>query len=247
MKKCYSFFLGSTMSLLFLSGCQQVPQPDLTLQNATNTFFESFNHLCEADSLQVKGSAQTPTLSAQFTAAFTSQPQELAFDAFFSDSHDIGFYIEDGKTYLNYMGTKSSSEASKIGISPTEDFHLPNPFLELTREERQEFFSAVEIHESEVDATTATTYTFTINPSEANKLLDSYGAVKTDQAKLQATIVKGEITGIILEFSGSYDIGTQQTNLFVSAQAEVLKMNEEVDVHFPANLHDGTWDAGETQ
>lgn len=246
MQKRYSFFLGSALSLSLLSGCQQAPKADPTLQKATNTFFEAFNHLCEANSLQVKGSAQTPTISAQFTGAFTSQPQELALDIFFSDSHDIGFYIEDGKTYLNYMGTKSSSEASKIGISSTEDFHLPNPFLELTREERQAFFKAVEVHESEINDATATTYTFTINPTEANKLLDYYGAVQTKQAKLQTTIANDEITGMILEFNGSFDIGTQQTNLFLSAQAEVVKMNEDVEVHFPANLNDGTWNAGDT-
>ncbi len=231
------------MSLVVLTGCQS-NQPDATLQKASNTFFEAFNHMCEADSLQIQGSADTPTFSAQFTAAFTSKPQELALDIFFTDGHDIGFYIEDGKTYLNYMGTKSSSEASKIGISSTEDFHLPNPFLHLSREDRAEFFKSVEIHESQIDDQEATTYTFIINPTEANKLLDYYGAIKTEKAQLQATICGEEITGMIIEFQGVYDLEISQTNLFLSAQAEVLKMNENVEVKFPADLHDGNWNAG---
>ncbi len=238
-----TFMLLPVMSLFVLTGCQQ-NQPDPTLQKASNTFFEAFNHMCEANSLQIQGSAETPTFSAEFTAAFTSQPQELALDIFFTDGHDIGFYIDDGKTYLNYMGTKSSSEASKIGISSTEEFHLPNPFLQLSREDRAEFFKSVEVHESQIDGQEATTYTFTINPTEANKLLDYYGAVKTDKAQLQATICDQEITGMIINFQGVYDLEVSQTNLSLSAQAQVIKMNEKVEVHFPADLHDGNWNAG---
>ncbi len=241
MKKSRLFL--PTLSLLVLTGCQSNP-PDTTLQKASNTFFEAFNHMCEANSLQIQGSADTPTFSAEFTATFTSKPQELALNIFFTDGHDIGFYIEDGKTYLDYMGTKSSSEASKIGISSSEDFHLPNPFLQLSREDRAEFFKAVEVHESQIDEKEATTYTFTINPTEANKLLDYYGAIKTEKAQLQATICEEEITGMIIDFQGVYDLEISQTNLSLSAQAQVIKMNEEVEVHFPADLHTGDWNAG---
>lgn len=223
------FFLAPAVSLGLMGGCSQSP----SAAQAANAFFEAYNHLCEADALQAGGTLNLQGQSADYTASFTSSPQQLALSLFFTDNNSVGFYIKDGKTYLDYFGTRSSSDASKLGISADEPFHLPNPFLELSRQEREDLFSSVTLSED--------TYTFTFKNSEMEKFLDNYGAVKVSHASMQATIKEGELTWMSIDVEGVYDIGTQSTDLSLQGDCSIEKIGEPVQVDFPADMNPQTW------
>lgn len=225
------FLIPAGLSLLLAGGCSQ----DTKAADAANKFFEAYNHLCEEDGIEANGKIELLGQSAEYTAAFTSEPQQLAISAFLNDGQAVGFYIKDGKTYLDFLGTKSSSEANKIGIDPNEPFHLPNPFLELSKEERANLFENVQVSED--------TYTFTIKNSEMDKFLDNYGAAKVNSAKLQATIKEGKITWMSIDVQGRYDIVSDSADLSLAANATITQTGKNVLVDYPADLSPETWNA----
>lgn len=200
-------------------------------KEAVNLFFESWNRLCEADSLKAHGDMNLLRVDLDFNAAYQSQPAELAFlgkGSVAGQSVDADFYIRDGHTYLNYAGTKSSSLAANLGINEEDGFHMPNPFLELSRSERENLFESVKVEGNE--------YTFVLKPSEVAKFLDSYGAVDVDKTVLEVEIENKTIRELSIDLKGTYDIDVASTPLTFQADIEIDQVGGTVQIDFPSDL-----------
>ncbi len=217
----------SLSSLGLLGGCQNTGSKAA----AVDTFFTAYNRLCEASSLEAEGTIEFSGLETGFSAAYTSKPQAVAIKATSSGLPLASFYIRDGKTYLDYLGTRSSSVAANLGLTDDNEFHLPNPFLELSRQEREALFDSAKV-EGDV-------YTFTFNPSKINTLLDSYGALSIEQGMLEAEIVDGQMRSVDLDLHGVYDIQSASADFDLEAEIKILAMDENVVVAFPDDL--STW------
>lgn len=217
----------SLASLSLLAGCQT----NSSKAAAVDAFFTAYNKLCEASSLKAEGTIDFSGLEADYTAAYTSTPQALAITATSAGLPFASFYIRDDKTYLNYLGTKSSSIASNIGITEDQEFHLPNPFLELSRSEREDLFESAN--------TKGDLYTFTFNPSKLNPLLDSYGALAIERGTLEAEIVANELRSIDLDLHGRYDIESASADFDLDATMQIVAVGENVTISFPDDLN--TW------
>lgn len=211
---------------LTFAGCSK---PSTDVRSAADLFFSSYNHLCEADTLDVSGTVDVAGLSGDYKAQMVAKPAELALqfenDA---DGLQIAFYIKDGKTYLNYMGTKSSSVAANIGIEEDTELHLPNPFLEISRSDREKLFDSVKVSND--------TYTFTLNRSETEKFLDSYGAVEVNKAILEATIENETLRSMSIEVDGIYSVDKTGSPLSLKASMNVDAADTPVTVEFPDDL-----------
>lgn len=221
----------SLSSLSLLAGCQS----GSSKAAAVDAFFTAYNKLCEASSLEAEGTIEFSGLEAAYTAAYTSSPQALAISATSGGLPFASFYIRDGKTYLNYLGTKSSSIASNIGITEDQEFHLPNPFLELSKSEREALFDSVSVN--------GDAYTFTFNPSKLNPLLDSYGALAIERGTLEAEIVESELRSIDLDLHGKYDIQSASADFDLDMVMQILAVDENVTISFPDDLD--TWNQGD--
>lgn len=225
--------LGAGLCLFLLGGCTSNKD---NLETAADTLFSAYNHLCEASSLSAKGSVDAQGIFATYTAAFTSSPQQLAINAKLGqgETKPVDFYIKDGKTYLNYMGTKSSSLSQNIGINPEDGFHLTNPFLELDREKRADLFESVEVKEN--------TYTFVVKNSTAEDVLDDLGAADVKKCILKATIEDDQIKNLYFQLDGALDTGSSAMDVALEATAEILSVDQPVDIQFPSDLD--SWTAG---
>lgn len=233
MKKLHHLFGAALVvfALLLVQGCSGTS----SLRQASNTFFEAFNHLCEADSLELSGTIEAQGMQADYIYKASANPQQASFVADLPAGQKASFYLKDGKTYLNYMGEKSSSTAERIGISKEASLRLPNPFLDIPESERASLFDSVK--------TDKNTYTFTINTNQLSKFLDSYGAVKIDQATLMATIEKEQIQDLDLSVSGTFDLVNSSTPLKLHLSMKTDNIDQPITIDFPADL--AAWPKGE--
>lgn len=195
---------------------------------AADLFFASFNHLCEADTLKGHGTltAMSSTLPLEFALISSPAQAELLWGE--SGNPAAAFYLRDGSTYLNYMGTKSSSKAVNLGINPDEPLHLPNPFLEIPREDREKLFDSVKVD--------GNAYSFVINPSEMAKFLDSYGAVKVQNASLDTVIENEMISSLSLKIEGTYSVDTASTPLNLAADLTIDEAGDPIEIVWPDDL-----------
>lgn len=222
-------YLIPVLSVSFLlGGCGQ----DSKLRQASNTFFEAFNHLCEADTLSMDGHADLLGIDADFTFALDSSDQQAALVAD-AKGQPIEFYIRNGKTYLNYLGTKSSSLAANLGIEKNTPLHLPNPFLELDGGQRAALFDKVQIDGDR--------YIFTLNRQKLAAFLDDYGAVDVQSASLETSIVNGQFESLRLEIDGTYDIDIASTPLDATLTFDDILVDQLVSIDFPSDLN--SWNA----
>ena len=228
-------FIKSTVilsSALMFTGCQA----NSNHSALTDLFFSSYNHLCEAETLSVNGTIRLSDLSSDLYIAFNQSPIEVAITTDLPEDQQIEFYICDGKTYLNFFGTKSQSLAANIGIEDSSDFHLPNPFLNLNRKERDAIFESITKEDEE------NVYTYTIRPVMMEKLIDDYGAANIERAVIKTKIVNEQFQSINLEVKGGLEIGNSTSPIDLSLSLDPIQVDEPVDIHFPADLT--TWYEG---
>lgn len=219
--------LAAALAFSFaFAGCSSNEQ---SVKDAANLFFESFNHLCEADTLKVSGTLDLIGTQSQISAQMISSPAQLALSLGQPNAEPlIDFYLRDGRTYLNAMGTKTASVAENIGISKDQKLHLPNPFLELSREERAKLFDSVKVKDD--------VYTFVINNREAEKFLDYYGAAKVNKATLVTTIHDDVINTLSIDIDGTYEIDTASSDLDLKADLVIEQVGGKMTIDFPADL-----------
>lgn len=223
LRSCISLIIMSLC--LFLSACSAKPAE----KSEIDTVFEAINHLCEAKTLQAKGSFDVTTFGKgdielwienenQFQIAAQSNP---------GTKSAIEFYLKDGKTYLNYHGEKTQSVAANIGIDSDEPMKFYNPLLDLSQEERDEIFTNV--------TKDGNTYSMEIDKYKLAQLLDNFGAVGVRQAVLSVTIENDEIRNI----SMNADIRSAlmpASNIKMKFSLDVISMNQKLDMPWPSDL-----------
>lgn len=223
MKKLLCAFLLFFVAIASVGCAQSEKTKD------TDTFFTALNHMLEADSIEINGEGSINTMSSSFQF-FLNQRNKLglAFNIEPTGASPIAFYIKDGKTYLNYMGATSQSVVENIGLKPNEKFSLYNPFLNFTREEREQMFT--NIQKSGDD------YTFSINTLKLQQLLDEYGSITVEDAVLKTTISNQEIQKLSLQLKGLFSMSSISFPVTVNIQLTISSMNQDVSIPYPNNL-----------
>lgn len=228
----YRLLIPALGASLLFAGCSR----DSSLKKASVTFFEAFNHLCEADTLSLQGQIALLGIDADFSLLLDSPEQQAALTGSTNQGH-IAFYLRDGRTYLDYLGTKSASLASNVGIKSDTPLRLPNPFLELDQTARNKVFDSVKMD--------GDSYAFVMNRSIVSSFLDSYGAVDVDSATLDTVIHDGQIESLQLDVSGTYDIGSAKAPLDLTLDVDDILIDQTVTIDFPADLD--SWSSGDAQ
>lgn len=211
--------------LVFLAGCSSNSQKE----QAVSKFFAAVNQIFEAKTLDASGSLEYGSAVYPYTLQFdqTGENIELAFSVN-STSLPAAFYIKDGKTYLNYFGTKSSSVAENIGLGEGSKLNLYNPFLNLTTDERNEAFDSVTVK--------GDTYTYTLNTTKLSTLLDSYGSSSVTKAVMDVTYDGSQIKKLVFTFKGSVSFGSEAMELSAVLTMDINALNTDVTIDYPADL-----------
>lgn len=211
-------------------------------KEASLTFFNALHKTMTAQSLKIEGTIDLKsnlTGSGNFTL-YLNQKDQLQL-ALLLDVNAMGmpmkdffnFYIRDGKTYLNSMGTKSQSLAENIGLEPGEKLESWDPFLSLTDEEKQELFKSASVSND--------TYRFTIDPSRLAYYLDSMGTTTLSKADLEATIQNDTVTALNLDLEGRMNMDGKGQSFAARINMKASDINGDVRVPYPDDLD--SWNA----
>lgn len=223
MKKALRLLLVFCTILCF-AGCSKDQKT-----KDTDTFFTALNHLFEAQTLQLDGNVAYNEAAGTFGFWLNQKGRlSLALEIEPEGAKTIAFYIRDGKTYLNYMGTKTQSIVQNIGLKDDSKLSLYNPFLNLNRSERAALFDSISKNGNE--------YTFVINKTKLQTLLDSYGSLSLDKAEMSAVIEDGELEELTLEITGAINMTGEPTAIALDAQIHTEAMNESITIPYPDDL-----------
>ncbi|MBB5182014.1 hypothetical protein [Catenisphaera adipataccumulans] len=230
MKNILSLFLSFCLCV-GLVGCSSKNDDDIL------KFFQAFDHTLDADSAEIIGKVTIDTndsyamnLTAQLNQKEDLQlAVRLGLEAGDNRQDDyLDFYIKDGKTYLNNMGTKTQSTADKIGITGDEKLSAYNPFLDYTDDELTEFFTS--------SSRDGDNYSFDIDTGKLADALDSLGTVEVKEAHLDATIKNNTIRKFKLTVSGTQNASDDSADFSFSISARIQNYNKDVTVDFPDDL-----------
>ena len=227
MKKILTIILTCFLTLS-LAGCSSKKNDDDIL-----TFFDALDNTLNLKSAQINGSLTMKDSKLNIDAQILQKDDlqvssSIGLVAGKNVQNDfLNFYIKDGKTYLNSMGTKTQSTVDKIGLKQNSKLNTYNPFLDLTDDELCELFDS---SKKEND-----TYTFKVNTSKLATLLDNMGSVKLDNATLEATIKNEKISHMILNFTGTQTVDDASADIDVSIELGIKKLNK---INFPNDLDD---------
>ncbi|WP_297566659.1 hypothetical protein [uncultured Faecalibaculum sp.] len=234
MKKL-SKLITALLLCLFLTACSQAGENEK--KQAALTFFDALHKTMTAESMEVEGSADIKagtSISGDFHL-YLNQKDDLQL-AFLVNGSAMGipvgdlfnFYIRDGRTYLNAMGTKSQSLAENIGLKPGEKLESWDPFLSLTDEEKVNCFKSVSV---KGDA-----YHFVIDAADLAYTLDSMGSTTLSRADMDATIQDGILQGLKLDLEGEYRISDQSQPFTAAITMQARDVDGNVTVPYPADL-----------
>lgn len=207
------------------AGCSNQKEKEEDLSSV----FTAVNHLCEADTLAASGTYDITNIGkGDFRLWIDNDSKlEIAFDTGENPRLEIGFYLRDGKTYLNFLGTKSQSLAANIGIEPDTRLQVYNPFLDLDESQRAELFSSVSRNGNE--------YTLEINKQKLAAYLDSYGSVGVKKAVVTADIENDEIRNLSIDLQIRTTM-TATMDITAKIDLHVDSMNEPLDIPWPEDL-----------
>ena len=225
MKKILTLIITCFLSLS-LVGCSNSKNNDDIL-----TFFDALGNTLNLKSAQISGTLDMKDSKMNIDAQIL-QKEDLQVATSIGlvagknvQNNFLNFYIKDGKTYLNSMGTKTQSTVDKIGLKKNSKLNAYNPFLDLTDDQLCELFDS---SKKEND-----TYTFKVNTSKLATLLDNMGSVKLDHATLVATIKNEKISHMILSFTGTQTVDDASADIDVSIELSIKKLNK---INFPNDL-----------
>ena len=225
MKKFLTLILTCFLSLS-LAGCSSSKNNDDIL-----TFFDALGNTLNLKSAQISGTLDMKDSKMNIDAQIL-QKEDLQVATSIGlvagdhvKNNFLNFYIKDGKTYLNSMGTKTQSTVDKIGLKKKSKLNTYNPFLDLTNDQLCELFDS---SKKEND-----TYTFKINTSKLATLLDNMGSIKLDDATLEATIKNKKISHMILSFTGKQTVNKASADIDISIELSIKKLNK---INFPNDL-----------
>ena len=218
MKKFLTLIITCFLSLS-LAGCSSSKNNDDIL-----TFFDALGNTLNLKSAQISGTLDMKDSKMNIDAQIL-QKEDLQVATSIGlvagdhvKNNFLNFYIKDGKTYLNSMGTKTQSTVDKIGLKKNSKLNTYNPFLDLTNDQLCELFDS---SKKEND-----TYTFKINTSKLATLLDNMGSIKLDDATLEATIKNKKISHMILSFTGKQTVNKASADIDISIELSIKKLNK---------------------
>lgn len=234
MKKILTLIITCFLSLS-LSGCSNSKNNEDIL-----AFFNALDNTLNLKSAQISGTLDMKDSKLNVDVQIL-QKEDLQVASNIGlvagknvQNNFLNFYIKDGKTYLNSMGTKTQSTVDKIGLKKNSKLNAYNPFLDLTDDELCELFDS---SKKEND-----TYTFKINTSKLATLLDNMGSVKLDNATLEATIKNRKISHMILSFTGKQTVDEASADIDISIELSIKKLNK---INFPNDLDSYTKETAE--
>lgn len=234
MKKILTLIITCFLSLS-LSGCSNSKNNEDIL-----AFFNALDNTLNLKSAQISGTLDMKDSKLNVdTQILQKEDLQVASNIGLVAGKNVqnnflNFYIKDGKTYLNSMGTKTQSTVDKIGLKKNSKLNAYNPFLDLTDDELCELFDS---SKKEND-----TYTFKINTSKLATLLDNMGSVKLDNATLEATIKNRKISHMILSFTGKQTVDEASADIDISIELSIKKLNK---INFPNDLDSYTKETAE--
>lgn len=232
MKRIITCFL--IFGLFFAgTGCSKSKSTD-----DINAFFDAFDNTLKADSGHITGQMNMETEKNPYGMSLDcyfqqiDQPLVAAKVGLQADDQRqddyLEFYIKDGKTYLNNLGTKSQSLAENIGITPDTKLNIFNPFLSFTDDELAQFFKSTKKEGSH--------YTYEIDPTLLSSLLDSLGTVTVKNAQLQCDIKDECLEDLDLVISGIQKLDKDSFEFTMTIQLNVEQLNSLESVPFPDDL-----------
>lgn len=233
MKKYRMVFLSIFCCLAF-AGCSK----SQTL-SYSQEFFTAFNHMLEADTLATDGDIEFGMIDTDFVFYLDQSSDDISLaleTGSEAENNQINFYIKDGKTYLDYLGTKSSSVAENIGLGDGQKISVYNPFLDLSDEERAELFDSITLKDN--------TYTFQINKTNLAAYLDSYGSVSITKAVMTAKITDDEIKNLSLDITGKITMDAASADLVINLNLNVESMNQKIEIPWPDDLNTTAYQVG---
>lgn len=227
MKKLLTFILTCFLSLS-LAGCSHSKNNDDIL-----TFFNALDNTLNLKSAQINGILTMKDSKLNINAQIL-QKDDLQVASSIGlvagknvQNNFLNFYIKDGKTYLNSMGTKTQSTVDKIGLKQNSKLNAYNPFLDLTDDQLCELFDSSKKEDNN--------YTFKVNTSKLATLLDNMGSIKLDNATLEATIKNNKISHLALNFIGTQTVENASADIDVSLKLNIKNLKK---VNFPNDLEE---------
>ena len=234
MKKFLTLIITCFLSLS-LAGCSNSKNNDDIL-----TFFDALGNTLNLKSVQISGTLDMKDSKMNIDAQIL-QKEDLQVATSIGlvagdhvKNNFLNFYIKDGKTYLNSMGTKTQSTVDKIGLKKNSKLNTYNPFLDLTDDQLCELFDS---SKKEND-----TYTFKVNTSKLATLLDNMGSIQLEDATLEATIKSKKISHMILSFTGKQTVDKASADIDVSIELSIKELNK---INFPNDLDSYTKETAE--
>lgn len=214
------------LSGLLVSGCAKPADK----QQAVDLLFGSFQRIAEAKSMKASGTADLAGISLPYQFEFDNEPEiGIAIEAT-AQGQPVDFYVKDGRTYLNFLGTKSSSELSNLtgGNSNAGSAASLNPFLDLSREERMQLVDTVTVDND--------VYTYTLNKSELSKAFDSFGTLTLTKAFLTASFNGEDLKTIDFTAGGTLSMDSESAPFDAHLTMNVDSMNENLTISYPDDL-----------
>lgn len=217
------FSLIIMVPAIIMTGCSGKPAQKAEIDRV----FTAINHLTEAKTLEAKGSFDITAFGKGDITVWIDNENQFQMAIQADDSNDLGFYLKDGKTYLNYFGTKSQSVAENIDIDPDVPMDFYNPLLDMSAEERDEIFNAVSV--------SGDTYTLDINKHAMATVLDNFGGVGVKQASLAVTLDGDQVKKMVFKADVRSPL-LPGNNLKMFISLEVVSMNQPLDIPWPTDL-----------
>lgn len=140
----------------------------------------------------------------------------------------LNFYIKDGKTYLNNLGTTSQSVASNIGIDTSKTIAIFNPFLDLNADELSALFKS--------SSKNGNTYTLVINPEKLATLLDGMGTLNISKATVNAVIDNDRLSNLDVNITGNQAFNDISYDVEIHFVCEIKNFNSLSQIDFPKDL-----------
>lgn len=231
MKKILTYVL--CLGLLFCSGCSK----QSTNKDDVLTFFDAFDHTLELNSAHIKGTMKMDK----------TNPYEIAIDCSFIQSGNLGlaittdiaadenkqddylqFFIKDGKSYLNSMGTKTQSTIDKIGLKPESKINIINPFLSFTDDQLVSLFTSSKREGNH--------FTYTLDHNQLAALLDSLGTLNISKATLECDIKGDIIENLKLVTDGKQTISEETFDFEMTITLNLDQINKVTSITYPEDL-----------
>lgn len=232
MKKIITLFMTFCLCLA-LTGCQSKNNEDIL------AFFSAFHNTLDTESGTIEGSIKMASVEDSVIDLHMQYRQvddlQLALRVDLESGGNrqddfLCFYIRDGKTYLNSMGTTSQSVASNLGIDTHQKISVKDPFMNFTDEELTSLM--------ESSSRSGNTYSYTLDSQMISTLLDSFGTVTLEKATLEAVIEDNILQEFTLHIVGSQNIESDTSDVDFTIYCQIRDFNSLDQVNFPDNLTD---------